>query len=60
MYYFLDLSPEYAEVFGNELNRIFTDGGAHDSIIIGHGDYRIDPVTKDPTVDRIVQLTPVS
>jgi hypothetical protein len=46
-------------MFGNELNRIFTEGGAHDAIIIGHGDYRLDPVTKDPTVDRIIQLTPV-
>ena len=59
MYYFLDLSPEFAEPYLNELNKVFTDGAAHDAVIVGYGDYRIDPTTNDPMTDRINQLTPV-
>ena len=60
VYYFLDLSPEVAGAYFNELNKVFTDGAAHDAVIVGHGDYKIDPATNDPTTDRINQLTPVT
>ena len=36
------------------------DGVAHDAIIIGHGDWIVDPVTQDAQVDRSLQLTPVN
>ena len=36
------------------------DGVAHDAIIIGHGDWIVDPVTQDAQVDRNLQLTPVN
>jgi len=60
VYYFIDLSIDYIQLFSQELDKVFRIGAAHDSIVIGHGDYRLDPITKDPLVDRIIQLTPVA
>jgi hypothetical protein len=49
----------YIDLMRNELNQVFTEGVAHDAIIVGHGDWRIDPVAQHASVDRQLQLTPV-
>ena len=54
VYYVLDLSPTFVEKLRKELHQVFTEGVAHDAIVIGHGDWRPD------YYDRTYQLTPVS
>ena len=43
----IDLAPELVDFFKPTLDKIFTDGLAHDAVIIGHGDYIIDPDIQD-------------
>ena len=58
VFYFIDLSPQYPEFVADSLNRIFVDGIAHDAVIVGHGDWRLDQ-TGISVFDRALQLTPV-
>ena len=55
----IDLAPELVDFFKPTLDKIFTDGLAHDAVIIGHGDYIIDPDIQDSSLDRAFQMTPV-
>ena len=59
VYYLIDLSPPFIELVRSTLNQIFVDGVARDAIIIGHGDFKVDPIIQDASLDRALQLTPV-
>jgi hypothetical protein len=59
VYYMIDLAPELIDFAKPTLDQIFSDGVAHDAIVVGHGDFIIDPDIQDSSLDRALQMTPV-
>ncbi len=57
VYFMIDLAPLDIDYLKNDINQIFTEGVAHDAIIIGHGDWKFNPLTQDAFLDRQLQLT---
>lgn len=57
--FIIDLSTELARDLKPMLDETFLDGVIKDTIIIGFGDWKPDPLFQDASTDRANLLTPV-
>lgn len=55
----IDLSKDAAQALKPMLDETFVDGVITDTIIIGFGDWKPDPLYQDVSIDRGNLLTPV-
>ena len=58
--FIIDLGKNRASYLKPTLDKTFLDGVITDTIIIGYGDWRPDPIFQDVTIDRDNLLTPVN